>query len=61
VLGHLDGWGRGLHSGVNAPAYQRSSGNGHAARVVYVVRGTGTLRLRIGSCRVGWRDETISI
>jgi hypothetical protein len=61
VLGHLEGWGRGLHSGQNAPNYQRSSGNGHTARVVYLVRGTGALRLRIGSCRVGWRAETVAV
>jgi len=61
VLGHLDGWGRGLHSGVNAPHFQRSSGNSHSARVAYVVRGTGALKVHIGSCRVGWIDETISV
>jgi hypothetical protein len=61
VLGHLEGWGRGLHAGVNAPNYQRSTGNGHTARVVYLVRGAGALRLRIGSCRVGFLRETISL
>jgi len=61
ILGHLDGWGRGLHNGANEPAYMRSNGNGNAARVTYVVRGTGALRLRIGACRTGWLDETISV
>jgi hypothetical protein len=61
VLGHLDGWGRGLHAGANEPAFMRSKGNGNAARATYLVRGAGELRLRIGSCRVGWIDETISV
>src|SRR5262249_27634918 len=26
VLGHLDGWGRGLYAGANEPAYMRSKG-----------------------------------
>jgi hypothetical protein len=61
VLGHLDGWGRGLHNGANDPAYMRSKGNGNRARATYLVRGTGALKLRIGSCRVGWLEETISV
>jgi Zinc carboxypeptidase len=61
ILGHLDGWGRGLHAGANEPAYMRSNGNGNAARAIFVVRGTGALRVRIGSCRTGWIDETISV
>jgi hypothetical protein len=61
VLGHLEGWGRGLHSGQNLAHYQRSSGNGHRARLVYLVQGTGELRLRIGSCRVGFSQHTLRI
>ena len=61
VLGHLEGWGRGLHSGQNLAHYQRSSGNGHRARLVYLVRGAGELRLRIGSCRVGFSQHTLRI
>jgi hypothetical protein len=61
VLGHLDGWGRGLYGGANEAAYMRSKGNSNAARATYLVRGTGALKLRIGSCRVGWIDETISV
>jgi hypothetical protein len=60
-LGHLDGWGRGLHNGANEPAYMRSKGNGNAAWATFLVRGTGALKLRIGACRVGWIDETISV
>jgi len=61
VIGHLEGWGRGLHSGQNLAAYQRSSGNGHRAQVVYLVRGAGELRLRIGSCRVGFQQHTLRV
>ncbi len=61
VLGHLEGWGRGSASGQNLVAYLRSSGNGHRARVVYLVRGQGELRLRIGSCRVGFSTHTLHI
>jgi hypothetical protein len=61
VLGHLDGWGRGLHSGANEPSFMRSPGNGHSARVAYLVRGAGALALRIGSCRVGWSSDTITV
>lgn len=61
VLGHLEGWGRGLHSGQNLAAYQRSSGNGHRARAVFLVRGHGELRLRVGSCRLGFREETVHV
>jgi hypothetical protein len=61
VLGHLEGWGRGLHSGQNLAAYQRSSGNGHRARAVFLVRGSGELRLRVGSCRLGFREEVVHV
>jgi hypothetical protein len=61
VIGQLEGWGRGLHSGQNLAAYQRSSGNGHRAQLVYLLRGAGELRLRIGSCRVGFRRETVQV
>jgi hypothetical protein len=61
VVGHLEGWGRGLHRGQNTAHYQRSSGNGHRARIAYLVRGTGTLKLRAGSCRVGFVEATLTI
>jgi hypothetical protein len=61
VLGHLEGWGRGLYSGQNTAHYQRSSGNGHRARVTYLVRGSGSLRLRAGSCRLGFRHAHVQL
>ena len=61
VVGHLEGWGRGLGNGANSPGYQRSRGNGHRARVVYLVRGHGTFRVRAGSCRVGYIERELAI
>jgi hypothetical protein len=61
VLGHLEGWGRGLHNGQNLAAYQRSTGNGHRAHAVFLVRGSGELRLRVGSCRLGFHEETVRV
>jgi hypothetical protein len=61
ALGHLEGWGRGLHSGLGAAHYPRSSGSGHRAHVSYLVSGSGVLHLRIGSCRVGWIERRIEI
>ena len=61
VLGHLDGWGRGLHSGQNLPAYPGTRGNTHVAFATYFVRGTGTLDLEIGSCRAGFLRVRLTI
>ncbi len=61
VLGHLDGWGHGLHTGQNLPAYPGTRGTTHTGWASYLVRGTGTLELRAGSCRVGFVTATITI
>lgn len=61
VIGHLGGWGHGLHTGEAMPAYSRSRGNNSRAVASYVVRGRGTIHLRIGSCRVGWVELTETI
>ncbi|CAN5919790.1 M14 family metallopeptidase [soil metagenome] len=61
ILGHLDGWGRGLHTGQNLPAYPGTRGTTHTGWASYLVRGTGTLELRAGSCRVGFVTATITI
>jgi hypothetical protein len=60
-LGHLEGWGRGKHSGLGAVHYPRSSGSGHRAHASYLVRGQGALRFRIGSCRVGWLERHVEV
>jgi hypothetical protein len=61
VLGHLDGWGHGLHTGQNLPAYPGTRGTTHAAWASYLVRGTGALELRVGSCRAGFVTTRISV
>ena len=61
VLGHLDGWGHGLHTGQNLPAYPGTRGTTHAAWATYLVRGQGVLDLRVGSCRAGFVTARISL
>jgi hypothetical protein len=61
LLGHLDGWGHGLHTGQNLPAYPGTRGNTHAGWASYLVRGTGALELRIGSCRAGFVTARVAL
>lgn len=59
-LGHLEGWGAGLHGGPNVFA-PWTRGNAHERFVTLVAQGTGTLRVRVGSCRVGERTIDIGV
>ena len=61
VLGHLDGWGHGLHTGQNLPAYPGTRGTTNAGWASYLVRGTGALELRIGACRTGFVAATVAV
>ena len=61
ALGHLEGWGRGLHGGAGAVHYPRSTGSGHRAHASYLLSGSGVLHLRIGSCRVGWLEHRVDV
>jgi hypothetical protein len=61
VLGHLDGWGHGLHTGQNLPAYPGTRGNTNAAWASYLVRGTGALELRLGACRTGFVMARVTV
>jgi hypothetical protein len=61
AIGHLDGWGRGLFSGAGALYYSHSRGTTGAKSVAWVVRGKGTVELRVGSCRVGWTTRRVEI
>ncbi len=61
VLGHLDGWGHGLHSGLNLPSYPGIRGNTNTAWAAYFVRGTGSLEVRIGACRCGFLTTRIAV
>ncbi len=61
TLGHLDGWGHGLHTGANLPAYPGTRGNTHTAFASYLVRGRGVLELRVGSCRAGFVTTQVAV
>jgi hypothetical protein len=61
AIGHLEGWGRGLFSGTGALYYALSRGTTSAKTLSWVVRGAGTLDLRVGSCRVGWIARRIEV
>ncbi len=51
-IGHLDGWGSGLHGGPSTFA-PWTRGNGHERFVTLLVQGSGTVKVQVGSCRVG--------
>ena len=51
-IGHLDGWGSGLYGGPSTFS-PWTRGNGHERFVTLLVQGRGTLRVEVGSCRVG--------
>ncbi len=59
-LGHLDGWGRGLH-GHAALFYLRSRGNTGSRTAEWVVRGAGTFTVRVGACRTGWVERKVAV
>ena len=61
VLGHLDGWGHGLHTGANLPAYPGTRGTTNAAWATYLVRGKGRLEVRAGSCRAGFVTANVTV
>lgn len=60
-VGHLDGWGRGLYDGSSALYFMRSRGSTSSRVLRYLVRGSGTLDLSVGSCRTGWVRRNIEI
>jgi hypothetical protein len=60
-VGHLEGWGRGLFDGSGAIYYLGTRGTTNARTMSWVVRGSGTFHLRVGSCRVGWVSSDIRI
>jgi len=61
LLAHLDGWGHGLHTGANLPSYPGTRGTSSTAWATYVVRGEGTLVVRIGAARVGFATARIAV
>ena len=59
-IGHLDGWGAGLHGGPNMFA-PWTRGNGHEQFVTLVAEGQGTLEVEVGSCRSGYSRLRIDV
>jgi hypothetical protein len=59
-LGHIDGWGTGLHNGASI-FMPWTRGNVHERFVTLVAEGRGKLHVRVGSCRVGYRTVDIDI
>jgi Zinc carboxypeptidase len=59
-IGHLDGWGTGLYSGMSIFA-PWTRGNVHEKFVTLVAEGHGKLRIKVGSCRVGYQAVEIDV
>ena len=59
-LGHLDGWGGGLYGGPSVFS-PWTRGNGHERFVTLVTRGTGRVRVEVGSCRVGRQELAVGV
>ena len=59
-LGHLEGWGAGLHGGPSI-FMPWTRGSGHEAHVTLVTQGRGTLHARIGSARVGFQELRLAV
>jgi len=62
-VGHLDGWGRGLYDGTEGIFNGSLRGRGSTGTRVlsWIVRGRGTARLRVHSCRTGEVAAEIAI
>jgi hypothetical protein len=59
-LGHLAGWGQGLYNGVSI-FFPWTRGNVHERFFSLVIEGKGTVRVRAGSARVGFRTVEVTI
>ncbi len=59
-IGHLDGWGGGLYGGPSI-FMPWTRGNGHERFVTLVAEGKGTLQVKVGSCRVGYRTVDVAV
>ena len=59
-IGHLDGWGGGLYGGPSVFS-PWTRGNGHERFVTLVTTGTGSVRVEVGSCRVGSQSLVVDV
>lgn len=60
-VGHLDGWGRGLGDDESSIFWLRSRGSSGSKTLRWVVRGSGTLTLRVSSLRTGAVERVIEV
>jgi hypothetical protein len=61
TVGHLGGWGRGYGAGANDPVYGYTPGTAASGRAQWLVRGSGTVTVRVGAARVGFVEVTIDV
>ena len=61
IVGHLDGWGRGLFDGSNALYFMRSRGSTSLKSLRWMVRGSGVVKITGGGCRTGWVAATVEV
>ena len=59
-IGHLQGWGRGLHGGTTVFA-PWTRGNAHERFITLLVAGSGQVHLEVGSCRVGLQQQVVEV
>ena len=59
-VGHLEGWGQGLYAGSNV-FFPWTRGNANERFVTLIAQGSGKLRVKVGSVRVGYRDLEIAV
>ena len=59
-IGHLDGWGGGLHGGPSVFS-PWTRGNGHQRIVTLIVAGSGSVEVEVSSCRVGAHRLTVKV
>ena len=59
-IGHLDGWGAGLYGGPSI-FMPWTRGNAHERYLTIVAKGKGTLSVKVGSCRVGYRTVDVAV
>ena len=59
-IGHLDGWGAGLYGGPSI-FMPWTRGNAHERFVTLLAEGKGTLAIKVGSSRVGYKTVDLSV
>jgi hypothetical protein len=59
-IGHLQGWGRGLHGGTSVFS-PWTRGNSHERFVSLLVAGSGRVQVEVGSCRVGLQQLLVEV